>query len=65
MMKAFRLFLSGKLFIWPSILNDSFTGRAIFPAFHDFEYFLPIPASLQSFFSEISWQSDGNSPTGN
>ena len=68
MMNSFSFFLSGKLFIWPLILNDSFAARAIWlyvPAFHDFEYILPIPASLQSVFWEISWWSYGNSPVAN
>ena len=35
---------------------------AVSPVFHDFEYFLPISSSPQSFFWEISWQSYENSP---
>ena len=47
---VFALF--GKLFICPLIL--SITILAIAHALRDFEYFLPIPSDLQSFFSEIS-----------
>ena len=49
-MSSFRFFLSGKLFICHSILNDSFAGQSNIGCIHDFEYFLPIPSSRQSFF---------------
>ena len=68
MMNSFSFFLSGKLFIYSLSLNDTFAGKAFLavgPSFHDCEYFLPIPSSLQSFFWEISWQSYGNLPVGN
>ena len=59
MMNSFNLTLSGKHFICPSILNDSFAGQSHLGCrslpFHDLEYFFPAPCCLQDFFWEISW----------
>ena len=64
MMNSFSFTLSGKLFICFSNLNGRFFWvEQWWPEvsdFHDFEYFLPIPFSLQSFFCKISWLSYGN-----
>ena len=53
MMNSFSFIMSGKHFICPSHLNDSF-------AFHHFEYFLLVLSSLQGIIWEINWQSYGD-----
>ena len=47
----FSFFFSGKLIICPLILNEGYAGWLWVLAFHHFEYFLPIPLSLQNCFS--------------
>ena len=69
MMNSFSFTLSGKHFIYPFILNDSFAGysnlgfRSLL--FITLSIFLPIFTGLPSFFWEISWQSYGSSLVGN
>ena len=53
MMNSFSFTLSGKHFICPQIVNDSFAGQSNLGCrslFLSVEYFLPVPTSLHSFF---------------